>query len=154
MITLDYKEGTRNRAFEEDPDQEKRPPVGEYNSTKTTINHSQDFNGGIPSPAVYEEDNTSVIDRCNPVKGDIEENIDQILEDMRGGQRYWRVIGKLQGRILLPGFILSNTVCSLQKITVCLWLELYIKRYLFFLFSWPSNRTTTITSNISQVSYI
>ena len=87
-IKLNYKNSKENSAFE---DEEQHHVDGsDYN--RSLEKNEEASNDEVPDVAVYEGGSGKEgVDSSTQPNGDTDENIDQMLEDLRGGKRYWRV---------------------------------------------------------------
>ena len=72
---MDYKNSKENSAFE---DEEKH-------------HHADASHGKDKEASVYEGGSCKGVNAGTQPNGDADENVDQMLEDLRGGKRYWRV---------------------------------------------------------------
>ena len=88
VIKLDYKNSKENKAFE---DEEQHHVDGsDYN--RAPRKEEEATNDEVPEAAMYEGGNGKEgVGTGTQPNGDVDENIDQMLEDLRGGKRYWRV---------------------------------------------------------------
>ena len=92
LIKLDYKKGHHNDAFEDNQQEEHGSQVDDKKSSKVNEKTAEAPKSEVPGPAVYDEDNAMTEqDAGIQTNGHVNENIDKVLEDLRGGKRYWRV---------------------------------------------------------------
>ena len=88
MIKLDYKNSKENSAFE---DEEKHHHVDASHYNKALEKDKETSDDEVPLTALHEGGSDKGVDAGTQPNGDADENIDQTLEDLKGGKRYWRV---------------------------------------------------------------